>query len=84
MHEIARLYSIPVQTFYRRMKDMGILMRQKYSTMSDAEHDQHVINISSENQLVGEKIIRARLQAVHGQTVTRQKNRDVICNTIGP
>ena len=63
---------------------MGISMRQKYSTMSAAEHEQHVINNSSENQQVGEKIIRARIQAVHGETVTRQKNRDAINNTVGP
>ena len=55
---------------------MGISMRQKYSTMSAAEHEQHVINISSENQQVGEKIIRARIQAVHGETVTCQKYRE--------
>ncbi len=56
----------PVRTFYRRMKEIDVSIRAKYSniTITIADLEQEVTDISVENNFVGEKIICSRHQTV--------------------
>jgi hypothetical protein len=76
------MYGISERTFKRRLQEIGISVRAKYSNITDAELEQRVQEISTENNLVGEKITRARLQC-QGDTVQRSRTRQAIQNTVG-
>jgi ATPase subunit of ABC transporter with duplicated ATPase domains len=65
------------------MKEMASSVRKKYSNISLADLEQKVTDISNENNLVGEKITRARLQG-QGDTIQRSRTSQAIQNTVGP
>jgi hypothetical protein len=83
--EMALIYGIPERTFYRRLKEIGISLKDKYSNITDTELEERVQDISIGNNVVGEKITRARLQYQGDtvQAVQRSRTRQAIQNTVG-
>jgi hypothetical protein len=47
--QIALMFGTPVRTFNRRMKNMGISVRERYSNISLADLEKKVPDISNEN-----------------------------------
>ena len=72
--EISILMDIPLRTLRRRMSALGLSVSGEYSQIADEDLDALVLQITTENPLLGERLILHRLGAM-GHMVRRRTLR---------
>ncbi|KAM4556018.1 uncharacterized protein V3H82_015977 isoform 1-T1 [Fundulus diaphanus] len=61
---IATLLGVSTSTINRRMREFGVSVRQRYSTITDEELDNAVINIKNEMPTSGYRMVKGRLRSL--------------------